>query len=534
MGAPKVDTANLPVKLAPFLMRALLTAFSGPRPVDRPVRLTPSEARPGVAFVLDEGEEEPEWLTLGPVAHRISNLTPQGQALASKARKSQQGISESWPKNARLRLSYIGKVKEAGQTFMVYRFRNVLRFVPESAQPPRRLYMDPRELQEPVLVADTPTPAFAKLGRLPVPVALRSRGLVDDPDEFSSKAKLLVMPVALSQASVDRASLEAEIANVVQEFESTRASPEFRRWFEGASSQVRNEDGSPKVFFRGQTAGAGELKARLTLDSFTDSSDVASIYSTSGGVVQDGSNVIPVYIDVKNPLKIPHVSISFYDMLTYLGYWDETGITHEETVKMLNYLAKRKRASESGSMFGLPKSLKSFEGMPSFKYQVKNEEDTDNYADFKLDDEEDEQINFDELGGMEYQIDTFRKLWADELEWQGAQSTYAKRLSLLMNVDTFAMVETPAAKRALEKLGYDGVIHLDPFSAEDAAQEALGKGMDDLVGVEEGEEDLDWEDMSAEHVHWTVRPLDRSQVWPVLSSKPMAPAKKLAARARRP
>lgn len=67
---------------------------------------------------------------------------------------------------------------------------------------------------------------------------------------------------------------------------------------------------------------------------------------------------------------------------------------------------------------------------------------------------------------------------------------------------------------------YDGVIHLDPFSAAGAAKEVLDKEMDDLVGVEADFHDYDWPELDADYAHWTVRPLERAQVWPLFSDKP--------------
>lgn len=496
-----------------------LTARVIPRPLNRPVRLTPSSVRPNKTFLInefwpDEGEPPDQaWVSLGSVIHRVSSLHESARKnISTKGRPSKvvDTIDAVWPVNPRLRLSHIGEVKEDGITYFVYRLRDLLRFVPASAQPPKRLYMNSRELQEPLLIAEEATPMFNRLGRIPLPTKRRTRGLVDHPD--SRKATLLVMPVALSQATVESAELESKVAPAADEFESVRATPDFRRWFEGASDKVRNPDGTPKVFFRGQTSGGGGLRSRLMMDSFTDSPDVASIYSTSDGVVQEGSNVLPVYIDVKNPLVIDEVSTTFYDLLSNLGYWDNTGLTFDDSVKMLNYLNNRQAAAAIPFWGDAPKKLKQFVGMPSFKTQLKNEEDTE--AQSARDLEDYELINFDEMGGFfESALKSFRSAWQDAEDDKDMQ----ERLSLLLSVDTFALIETPAAKRALKKLGYDGVLHMDPFSAEDAAQEALGKGMDDLVGVEDGDSSFDWQEMETDYVHWTVRPLERSQVWPLLS-----------------
>lgn len=488
---------------------------------------------------LDPEYDVPEkdfWFSTGSAAYALGILHEQTKKIVEKrARKPVRfkAVGDHWPRRAVMRFIYKATIKEAGVEYLIYKHRDIVRYVPALAQPPRVLYGNGGVgMREPVLVSEKPDVAVERLGLLRYPRTMTDYALVDHPD--IDRATMMVFPVSLPDYAADRADLEVEVAQAEKEFESTRATPQFRSWFEGAAGEVRNEDGSPKVFYRGQT-GVGNksrLQSRLVMDSFTDSSEIATIYSSKGGEMQSGSNVLPVYIDMKNPLVIPYGSLTLYDMLGMLGYWDGTGITHSEVTKIFNYLIKRKLASAAqGSMFGfstrLPKSLRNFAGMPSFNYQIKQEEDTDDGA------YEDDPIEIEgDIFGGRTDLHAFRDLW-DESGWDDQDLMdeelidYQKRLSLLINIDVYAFIETPAVKRALKKLGYDGVKHIDLFAAKDAARAVLDKDIKDVEGIEEGYEDYDWEDMSYDYGHWTLRPLDRSQVWPIQSDKPI----KVAARA---
>lgn len=284
-------------------------------------------------------------------------------------------------------------------------------------------------------------------------------------------------------------------------FDPETASPEFRAWFADASEHVKNADGSPKVFYRGQTAGGGALQARLVMDSFTTSPEVASIYSSQRGRFTDESNVFAAYLCLKNPLVIEHHFLVFYDVLTLIGYWDGK-IPFDETVKILRHLSNRENAKALPSWHEPKKAItRNLMKLPAFSYQIKEADDEDDEEGVVLG------LSFDQLPLAQY-LD----IW-DSAEFYGQDEQI--RVSLAMAADTFAFVETPAFKRALEKLGYDGVIYLDPLAADSAAREMFGKKTMDLEGVEEADRDYDWEDLNTDSVIWTYRPLAREQVWPV-------------------
>jgi hypothetical protein len=281
-------------------------------------------------------------------------------------------------------------------------------------------------------------------------------------------------------------------------------SPEFLKWFKGASESVRKSDGTPKRFYRGQKAGSGELQSRFVMDSFTDIPAVASVYSSTkqGEVFREGSNVVAVFLAMKNPLVFefsPSYFLVFYDLLTSLGYWSGKGITHEESVKILNFLAKRDAVSQ---MLFVQPGLKSFEGMPGFAYQLRDSsalEDDEIFVEWGL-------------SFTQTPIQQFRDAWQNA---EDDSEDDRRQLSLLFAADTYALVETPAFKRALEKLGYDGVIYEDPITVPAHILQAVAgtEDIDELPGVMEAEEDDDWKDLNVSRIIVTYRPLGREQVW---------------------
>ena len=148
--------------------------------------------------------------------------------------------------------------------------------------------------------------------------------------------------------------------------------------------------------------------------------------------------------------------------------------------------------------------MKSFDGMPSFKSQLRDASDVEDY------DEDEEDYDM-----LKMPLENFKRLWQDA--WDQEEQM---KVSLRLAVDTFALVETPAFKRALGKLGYDGVVHRDSLADTNRVKEFFGvEELTDVTGVEEGTADYDWDEMTTTHEHWTYRPLSRDQVWPLLQSK---------------
>ena len=279
-------------------------------------------------------------------------------------------------------------------------------------------------------------------------------------------------------------------------FREETASPEFRAWFAGASKHVRYPDGSPEVFYRGQRAGGGVLQSRLVMDSFTPSLETATMYaSAQDGQFAEGSNIFAAYLCLKNPLVIDQHFVTFYELLSMIGYWD--GKTKfADTVRILTYLADRHDAREFSSA---PKKKRRLKKLYGFTYQIR-----------EPDEEEDEDGSL----GLSYRtsLAEYRDIWVGtENKDQDVQIRLARSLA----VSTYAFVETPAFKRALKRLGYDGVIYLDPFGSDGVSEFFGDVDILDLPGVETPERDDDWDYFDIEAATWTYRPLSRDQVWPV-------------------
>jgi len=491
---------------------------------------------------VSPGEEMAKfnWYSTGSALYRSSVLHEQSAKLAeSRARlySQWQSVEDMWPRSARLRFVYVTKFKESGETYLVYRHRHVVRHIPALAQPPKVLYGSTlTAMSNPTLLTEEgkPEPINARLGRYRMPPAERDLALVDNPD--IRQATMLVMPHRMPMAALERTALEVETAEAVKEFESTRLSPTFHRWFEGAADYVRNEDGTPKVFYRGQTGGNGQLQSRRVLDSFTDSSEIASMYAANATTLEFEGSVLPVYIDVKNPLVLPYGNMSLFDFIGRLGYWQDSSIfdeydspqriTHEEVLKILNYLVNRKKAEHG--LLRNPKISKAFAGMSSYDYALYGSgEDNDYYDEDDEDDDEDSEYWKPGFSLSKLSIHQFRDDWEGEYN-----DEELKKMAMTLVVNTFALVETPMTKTVLKRLGYDGVVHMDHFTASSAAEALLDKPLEDVEGIEanddyEMEEDL--EEVDFEYGHWTLRPLDRSQVWPIMSEKPYQEPARVAA-----
>ena len=82
--------------------------------------------------------------------------------------------------------------------------------------------------------------------------------------------------------------------------------PEFKKWFKG--SKIVNEDGTPKAMYHGTTGDISEFKIsekknRTSMPDgfyFTSDPKEASDYATN----DKNANVIPVYLNVKNPFNL--------------------------------------------------------------------------------------------------------------------------------------------------------------------------------------------------------------------------------------
>jgi len=282
--------------------------------------------------------------------------------------------------------------------------------------------------------------------------------------------------------------------------------PEFQSWFDG--SHV-TEDGKPLVVYRGTQRP--QIDGRLVSPSFTDSKDVASIYSASPDSLrhEEGASVYPVYLSIKNPVKLPWHNCSFGDILRALKY-GEGGIEHEEAVDILKHMANRKTAMDRP--FG---KLESLAKLGDYRYKVLDE------------DGDEEEGDFGDLLRGKHPIHTFKE------DFDSWGMDVADRLV----ADTYAFVDAPAFVRAAQKNGHDGVYHHDILQHEKAIKKLTGK---DFEGENEEPhkmwtdfDELD-EDLGEVPVHGTWRPFHSAQVKSVFNGGSHSPGTEDMSKAEAP
>lgn len=248
----------------------------------------------------------------------------------------------------------------------------------------------------------------------------------------------------------------------------------------GGSGLYKGNGKKPMVFYRG-TQSKKNLFTNLGSLSFTTDQNVAKIYSArpkSNGWDFDadyveGSTVGSYHLKMNNPIIIDDVKMKIIDFIRFhLGGLKKVG--REEVQKLILYLLNR----ESGKAKG-----------PRFEY------DFDYYAD--------EYIDSDSFMGVSIGP-SLKSLYAtvrnayDEKDLEKVEEVLEH-----IEVDTFALIDSPAFKRLAKAAGHDGVIHTDAFDAGPMVSKKL-------IGKEVGDS------------HLTYRPFDKSQVIPI-KTKSMTP-----------
>lgn len=170
-----------------------------------------------------------------------------------------------------------------------------------------------------------------------------------------------------------------------------------------------------------------------------------------------------------------HVGVG--EVLRLLRYGEVGGIAHGEALKIYNYLINR----ESGKARG-----------GEFRYEVLDEDG----------DPAEDGLDLSGRSRLRDARDSF-DAWSD--------LDYADRLV----ADAYVFADAPAFVRAALSLGYDGVVHDDPFEAgPPAAESLLGRRLTPRDGVERRR------DVSGEMVpcHTTWRAFSASSVVEVASA----------------
>lgn len=261
----------------------------------------------------------------------------------------------------------------------------------------------------------------------------------------------------------------------------------FEEWYR--HSKLLTPDGKPLKMFRG-VRRAGTTKGYLDTESYTDSPEIASIYSATPGNPWgtakgswkakwgEGASVYPVHINMTNPLDLRHMGHqgTFGQYLEAMQYLKPNGMTFEEAGKVLNYLVNRHAGKVNAGQF---------------EYKLYDEDGG------YIDPEDDDLYPLTFGGPYPTPLRDFRQEHKDMMV--GPKDAHR------LKVDTFALVDAPASKRVAQRLGHDGIIHHDVFTPPKELLEE-GKKPHEIQGVKP----IKWDGSVLSHV--TYRPFEPHQV----------------------
>ena len=259
--------------------------------------------------------------------------------------------------------------------------------------------------------------------------------------------------------------------------------PAFRSWF-GASKAVDGE-GHPIVFFRGTTKnprGDVAFGTRRSIPSFVASADIASIYAASyqdsmlgtpfgqepaPPTFQRAAQVTPVFLSIQNPVDMRGLEMVDFEM----------------------------------GLFGLLKSdwsdWNAMQLALDIMYDLARLENKGVTFEYSLPDPPGAIEQGDWGNVREWLEEAFDE--AQDEQWSGRAAELFTAVLAEIEVDAYAIVDTPSFKEWASGMGFDGVVHDDVFAqGAKYAQSLLGKGRPS---------GLDEEDM---HVTW--RPFEATQV----------------------
>lgn len=208
--------------------------------------------------------------------------------------------------------------------------------------------------------------------------------------------------------------------------------------------------------------------------SFTDSKDVAIIWSAvpadvlrrSKAKFVPSSTLHTIEVDTSNALDLGDNSSTLGNVLRLLE-----GISHEEVLKILNYMHNRLTGRAKGG---------------EFSFHV-------------LDEDGNNPLEEEEVFGFSFTqtlISWFRDEWDYSPSIEEADRVVA---------DTFIFADAPAVQRAALRLGYDWLTYRDVFEGgRSASIDLLKTTVGELEGVK-WERDLNWEKVPT---HQTYRLLN--------------------------
>jgi len=237
------------------------------------------------------------------------------------------------------------------------------------------------------------------------------------------------------------------------------------------------------LYYRG-TRSVDPTQTRLKTLSFTPCLGAALIYSAQPGdtwgkrktAFVDSSSVHAATLDADPKLVLgDEITIGLGEVLRELRYGKENGITHEEVLKVYNYLHKRALGQVAAGEF-------------VYRYH----------------DEDGEEIEDADIPISFSNPYTIINYLAKE-DFDGASDDEeALAAADRLVADTFVFVDVPTVQKVATRLGFRSIFYTDVFGGgESAAEELLDAAIDDIDCVSMCT-DLDGRDVPC---HETVRPL---------------------------
>lgn len=259
--------------------------------------------------------------------------------------------------------------------------------------------------------------------------------------------------------------------------------PQFRSWF--GNSKAVDGEGHPIVFFRGTTKnprGDVAFGTKRSIPSFVASADIASVYAASypktgfgpafgeepaPPTFQPTAQVTPVFLSIQNPVDLRGNEFINFEMDLFgimnadWSNWD----AFEMALRMLRQLSKLEAKGVQ------------------FKYELPDPP------------------GILEAGDWDNVIQWLYDNWeeADDDGWDGHMAEQVTMVLAEIQVDAYAIVDTPIFREWASAQGFDGVVHDDVFAqGAKFAPSLLGK--DRPNGLDEDDMHVTWRPFVATQV----------------------------------
>lgn len=191
-----------------------------------------------------------------------------------------------------------------------------------------------------------------------------------------------------------------------------------------------------------------------------------------------GSTVTAAEVSAAKVLDLGGPDQSVGEVLRALLFGDEGGITHDEAMRVFNYMHNRLIGKARGG---------------EFKYRVLD-------SDGEAMDPEDVPLSFSAP-------ETLISMARDDFEYADSDDALAEADRVI--ADTFIFADTPIVQKVARRLGFDAIVYLDAFGGGPAAlRDLMGLTPEEVDCLVEHEDPFgdDWRDGSLWY-HETLRPL---------------------------